>query len=265
MVCTGSRVPEVGGPHKSRAASRRRAKASGEAPQGAAPAIPLHFGAIGLGGRVTSRFIVCDGSSSARLWGQIGAGEDEILSWVPQPEESRAGQGLQLALGRSYAERHEARREADDEFAFVTEDAAFAARRAGRRCVGGRARRRARPVRLGRTATLPSHPCLRATGCAADPGRRRRTSSRCSAICAGSGDPIATQRREKDGYSATTHPGPGGIAGARIARGARRRRPTATLISFVRSGTQNIAMVPRSVSRSDRDAGAARRFRRAGA
>src|SRR5262249_51399187 len=35
-----------------------------------------------------SRFIVCDGLRSARLWSRIGAGESEILSWVPRGEES---------------------------------------------------------------------------------------------------------------------------------------------------------------------------------
>ena len=36
------------------------------------------------------RIIVCDGAEKARLWAQIGAAEDEELTWVPREEESRA-------------------------------------------------------------------------------------------------------------------------------------------------------------------------------
>ena len=36
------------------------------------------------------RIIVCDGLASARLWSRIGAGEDEVLTWVPREDESRS-------------------------------------------------------------------------------------------------------------------------------------------------------------------------------
>jgi nanoRNase/pAp phosphatase (c-di-AMP/oligoRNAs hydrolase) len=39
---------------------------------------------------VARRIILCDGAEIARLWGRIGAGEDEELTWVPRDGESRA-------------------------------------------------------------------------------------------------------------------------------------------------------------------------------
>ena len=35
-------------------------------------------------------FIICDGAELARLWGRIGAGDGEVLTWVPREDEARA-------------------------------------------------------------------------------------------------------------------------------------------------------------------------------
>ncbi len=39
---------------------------------------------------MSRRIIVCDGAELARLWGRIGAGENEKLTWVPRDSEARA-------------------------------------------------------------------------------------------------------------------------------------------------------------------------------
>ena len=36
------------------------------------------------------RIILCDGVDLARLWGHIGAAEDEVLTWVPREDAPRA-------------------------------------------------------------------------------------------------------------------------------------------------------------------------------
>jgi nanoRNase/pAp phosphatase (c-di-AMP/oligoRNAs hydrolase) len=40
--------------------------------------------------RVARRIILCDGADLARLWGHIGAAENEVLTWVPREDGKRA-------------------------------------------------------------------------------------------------------------------------------------------------------------------------------
>src|SRR5260221_7198873 len=118
------------------------------------------------GGRV-SRFIVCDGLRSARLWSRIGAGENEILSWVPRSEESARSRtkGFNVLPGGLCAESiAKLGATPEDEFAFVTEDAAFAREAVA---IVSEVSQDA-PVLLLSDAVdageLPAHPGLRATG-----------------------------------------------------------------------------------------------------
>ncbi len=197
---------------------------------------------------MTSRFIVCDGLRSARLWGQIGAGEDEILSWVPQPEEStRRPKGFNALPGGLSAEAiTKLGAKPDDEFAFVTEDAAFA--RSAVAIVSAAAPQAPVLVLSDSVdpAALPSHPCLRATGLRSlirddvdDEfsmlGNLRRVVAIRSLL----------ERREKLGILLQPDPDPDGIAGGYALRAVLgRRAPTAPLISFGEvKRPENIAMV----------------------
>ena len=69
------------------------------------------------------RIIVCDGLASARLWSRIGAGEKEVLRWIPRDDESRSRPtGFQaLAGGLSPASIKRLDPKAGDEFALVSE------------------------------------------------------------------------------------------------------------------------------------------------
>ena len=114
-----------------------------------------------------SRFIVCDGLRSARLWSRIGAGENEVLSWVPRAKESARSRtkGFNVLPGGLSAESiAKLGATAEDEFAFVTEDNAFA--RAAVEIVSETVPQA--PVLVlsdqVETSALPPHPCLRETG-----------------------------------------------------------------------------------------------------
>ena len=73
------------------------------------------------------RIIVCDGAELARLWARIGAGEDEVLTWVPRDDEPRARplgfHALQGGLVPEAIEKLDPGE--DDSFALVSEDVPF--------------------------------------------------------------------------------------------------------------------------------------------
>ena len=109
------------------------------------------------------RIIVCDGLASARLWSRIGAGEDEVLTWVPQEGESRSRPpGFRSLSGGLCAEAiAKLDPKSAEGFAFVSEDPAFA--RAAVTLVG-EVTPNSPVLVLSDVASaedLPSHPCLR--------------------------------------------------------------------------------------------------------
>jgi nanoRNase/pAp phosphatase (c-di-AMP/oligoRNAs hydrolase) len=77
---------------------------------------------------VGRHFIICDGAELARLWGRIGAGEGEVLTWVPREDEARARppgfHGLPGGLSPESLLRLAPK--PGDEFAVVSEDPGFA-------------------------------------------------------------------------------------------------------------------------------------------
>ena len=115
---------------------------------------------------MSRRIILCDGAEHARLWGRIGAGEDEELTWVPREDESRARPPGFRALAGGLTSEAVAKLDPKegDGFALVSEDAPFV-----RAAVG--AIYHAAPTapvlvlsdRLG-DDDLPEHPCIRLTG-----------------------------------------------------------------------------------------------------
>jgi len=115
---------------------------------------------------VGRRIILCDGAELARLWSQIGAGEDEELTWVPREDESRARPPGFRALPGGLSAEAVAKLDAKegDGFALVSEDAPFV------RSAAAAASQAAphSPIlvlsdRLANDA-LPEHPCLRRAG-----------------------------------------------------------------------------------------------------
>jgi nanoRNase/pAp phosphatase (c-di-AMP/oligoRNAs hydrolase) len=198
---------------------------------------------------VTSRFIVCDGLRAARLWSRIGAGEDEILSWVPRDEESARSRptGFAVLQGGLCAEaivKLDAK--PDDEFAIVTEDPAFA--RAAVAVVAEAAP--AAPLLVLSDIldpeTLPAHPCLRTAGLRtlirddvddefSQLGNLRRVVAIRSLL----------ERRERIGILLQPDPDPDGIAGGMALRAVLgRKAPTSPLISFGEvKRPENAAMV----------------------
>ena len=198
---------------------------------------------------MTSRFIVCDGLRTARLWRRIGAGEDEILSWVPREDESARSRPTGFAAlqgGLSAPAIAKLGPKPDDEFAIVTEDPAFA--RAAVSVVAEAAP--SAPVLVLSDAldpeTLPEHPCLRTAGLRSlirddvdDEfsllGNLRRVVAIRSLL----------ERREKVGILLQPDPDPDGIAGGYALRAILgRKAPTSPLISFGEvKRPENLAMV----------------------
>ncbi|MDJ0785597.1 MAG: DHH family phosphoesterase [Myxococcota bacterium] len=194
------------------------------------------------------RFIICDGAELARLWGRIGAGETEELTWVPREDESRARPpGFRALAGGLCAEAIGKLDPKDgDEFALVSEEGPFV--RAAVAALSEAAP--AAPVlvmsdRVG-DDELPEHPCLRTTGLRtlirddvdaefAHLGNLRRV--------------VALREllggREKIAILLQPDPDPDGIAGGyalRILLG--RKSPTAPLVSFGDiKRPENLAMV----------------------
>jgi nanoRNase/pAp phosphatase (c-di-AMP/oligoRNAs hydrolase) len=185
---------------------------------------------------VARRIILCDGAELARLWGQIGAGPDELLTWVPREEEARTRprgfQSLAGGLSREGLEKLGVR--PGEEFALVTEDAPFARSAIPllREVLPDS------PVLLLSDQVerddLPEHPCLLLAGLRslirddideefAHLGNLRRV--------------VDTRRllgpREKVGILLQPDPDPDGIAcGYALRALLGRKRPTAPLISF---------------------------------
>jgi nanoRNase/pAp phosphatase (c-di-AMP/oligoRNAs hydrolase) len=198
---------------------------------------------------VASRFIVCDGLSAARLWSRIGAGEDEILSWVPKTDESARSRptGFQALQGGLCPEAlTKLGPKQGDEFAVVTEDAAFA--RTAVAVVAETAP--GTPVLVLSDSvdpdTLPEHACLRAAGLRTlirddvDEefsllGNLRRVVAIRDLL----------ERREKVGILLQPDPDPDGIAGGYALRALLgRKAPTSPLISFGDiKRPENLAMV----------------------
>ncbi len=77
---------------------------------------------------MSRRIILCDGAELARLWSRIGAGDDEVLTWVPREDESRARPpGFHALQGGLSAEALlKLNPKEGDEFALVSDDLPFA-------------------------------------------------------------------------------------------------------------------------------------------
>jgi len=198
---------------------------------------------------MTSRFIVCDGLRAARLWSRIGAGEDEILSWVPRPDESARSRptGFAALPGGLCAEAiAKLGPKQDDEFAFVTEDQSFA--RAAVTVVAEAAPQSPVLVLSDSVdpASLPSHPCLRAAGLRTlirdDVDDEFSLLSNLRRVVAMRS---LLERRERVGILLQPDPDPDGIAGGYALRALLgRRAPTSPLISFGEvKRPENLAMV----------------------
>ncbi len=113
------------------------------------------------------RIIVCDGAELARLWGRIGAGDAEALTWVPRGEdEARARppgfRSLPGGLGAEAIAKIEPG--PTDHFGVVTEEASFA--RQAIAAIAGVAPGAPILVLSDRIdeAELPEHRCVRLGG-----------------------------------------------------------------------------------------------------
>ena len=182
------------------------------------------------------RIIVCDGLASARLWSRIGAGEDEVLTWVPREDESRSRPtGFDALSGGLCAESlAKLNPREGDGFAFVSEDTSFA-----RQAVSlASAVAPEVPVLVLSDAVsrddLPSHPCLRANGLRSlirdDVNGEFNHLTNLRRVV---GVRSLLEPREKVGILLQPDPDPDGIAGGYALRALLgRKSPTAPLISF---------------------------------
>jgi nanoRNase/pAp phosphatase (c-di-AMP/oligoRNAs hydrolase) len=197
---------------------------------------------------VARRIIVCDGLASARLWSRIGAGEKEVLRWIPRDDESRSRPtGFQaLAGGLSPASIKRLDPKAGDEFALVSEETSFT--RAAVSALSG-VEPDAPVLVLSDTVEaedLPSHPCLRSAGLRSlirdDVDAEFAHLSNLRRVV----DLIALlETREKLGILLQPDPDPDGIAGGYALRALLgRKSPTAPLISFgAVKRPENLAMI----------------------
>ncbi|MGH0030991.1 MAG: DHH family phosphoesterase [Myxococcota bacterium] len=194
------------------------------------------------------RIIVCDGRASARLWKRIGAGEDEVLTWVPREAESRFRTAGFNALKDGLCAESIARLspKEGDGFAIVSEETSFA-----RQAVTllSQVAPDAPVLVLSDTVDaddLPSHPCLRAAGLRSlirddvdgefsHLGNLRRVVEIRALL----------EPREKVGILLQPDPDPDGIAAGYALRAlVGRKSPTAPLISFGEvKRPENVAMV----------------------
>jgi nanoRNase/pAp phosphatase (c-di-AMP/oligoRNAs hydrolase) len=159
---------------------------------------------------VARRIIVCDGAELARLWGRIGAGDDEVLTF----------QKLDPKVG--------------DEFALVSEEAPFI--RAAVSAIAGAEPEAPVLVLSDRVDAdeIPDHPCLRRTGLRSlirddidDEFTHLSNLRRVVDLRA------LVERREKVGILLQPDPDPDGIAGGYALRALfGRKSPTAPLISL---------------------------------
>jgi nanoRNase/pAp phosphatase (c-di-AMP/oligoRNAs hydrolase) len=112
------------------------------------------------------RIILCDGAELARLWGRIGAGEDEELTWVPRDGESRARPpGFRVLQGGLSADSiAKLDPKEGDGFTLVTEDGPFV--RAAVAAIAEGAPGAPVLVLSDRLDPdgMPEHPCLRRAG-----------------------------------------------------------------------------------------------------
>jgi nanoRNase/pAp phosphatase (c-di-AMP/oligoRNAs hydrolase) len=185
---------------------------------------------------VARRIILCDGAESARLWGRIGAGDDEVLTWVPRGKESRARPPGFHALqgGLSADSVTKLNPKVGDEFAVVSEDTSFARNAVS---VIGEAAREAPVLVLSDridTEDLPEHPCLLRAGLRSlmrddvDEEFSHLTNLRRVVDLRSLIEP-----REKLGILLQPDPDPDGIAcGYALRALLGRKSPTAPLISF---------------------------------
>jgi len=115
---------------------------------------------------VSRRIILCDGAESARLWGRIGAGDEEDLTWVPREDESRARPpGFRtLPGGLSTEGIAKLDPKPGDGFAVVSEDPAFT--RSAVAEIAAAAPEAPVLVLSDRVSAedLPDHPCLLRAG-----------------------------------------------------------------------------------------------------
>ncbi len=182
------------------------------------------------------RIILCDGVESARLWGRIGAGDDEDLIWIPRDKESRARPpGFHTLQGGLSAEAiAKLNPKVGDEFAVVSEDSSFARAAVG---VIGEAAPEAPVLVLSDRidlSQLPEHSCLLRAGLRSlmrddvDTEFANLTNLRRVVDLR-----VLIEPREKLGILLQPDPDPDGIACAYALRALLgRKSPTAPLISF---------------------------------
>jgi nanoRNase/pAp phosphatase (c-di-AMP/oligoRNAs hydrolase) len=185
---------------------------------------------------VARRIILCDGAESARLWGRIGAGDTENLTWIPRENEPRARPPGFHALQGGLAPESIAKLnpKAGDEFAVVSEDVSFV--RSAVSVIGEAAPDAPVLVLSDKVDAedLPDHPCLLSTGLRSLirddvdeefshlANLRRVVELR-----------MLIEPREKLGILLQPDPDPDGIAGGYALRALLgRKSPTAPLISF---------------------------------
>ena len=182
------------------------------------------------------RIILCDGADLARLWGHIGAADDEVLTWVPREDAPRARPAgfHSLQGGLSPDAILKLNPKAGDEFALVTEDLPFA-----RAAVSVIAEAMPdAPILLlsDRVSSddLPDHACLLRTGLRSlirddidEEFAHLSNLQRVVELRA------LLEPRERIGILLQPDPDPDGIAGGYAFRTLLgRKRPTAPLISF---------------------------------
>jgi nanoRNase/pAp phosphatase (c-di-AMP/oligoRNAs hydrolase) len=185
---------------------------------------------------VARRIIVCDGAELARLWGRIGAGDDEVLTWIPREKESRARppgfHTLQGGLNADAIQKLDPK--VGDEFALVSEETPFI--RAAVSAIAGAEPEAPVLVLSDRVDAdeIPDHPCLRRTGLRSlirddidDEFTHLSNLRRVVDLRA------LVERREKVGILLQPDPDPDGIAGGYALRALfGRKSPTAPLISL---------------------------------
>jgi nanoRNase/pAp phosphatase (c-di-AMP/oligoRNAs hydrolase) len=197
---------------------------------------------------VGRHFIICDGAELARLWGRIGAGDTEILTWIPREEESRSRPpGFHaLAGGLSPEALTKLEPKHGDEFAVVSEDPAFA--RSAVSAIDRAAPQAPVLVLSDRVDAedIPAHPCLLRAGLRSlirddiDQQFRHLENLRRVVDIRALVAPC-----ERLGILLQPDPDPDGIAGGYALRAlVGRKRTTAPLISFGEvKRPENLAMV----------------------
>jgi nanoRNase/pAp phosphatase (c-di-AMP/oligoRNAs hydrolase) len=197
---------------------------------------------------VARRIILCDGAELARLWSRIGAGENEVLTWIPRDGETRARPpGFHSLQGGLTVEAIEKLNPTlGDEFALVSEDLPFF--RAAVSAVEAASPDTPLLLLSDRVDDddLPDHPCLLRAGLRSlirddiDEEFAHLTNLRRVVKLRELMEP-----REKLGILLQPDPDPDGIAcGYALRSLLGRKRPTAPLISFgAVKRPENLAMI----------------------